>query len=151
MIVRKVIPTDHEVVALIDKLNQFQIDLYGLEACNLESPESLHASAYMVGAFSSENILAGIGAVKLVSGYAEIKRMYVEENYRGQAIAHKVLTTLEDHARDNGVKTIYLETGNLHYAAIQFYKSMGYVEVERFGNYKPNSVSIYFSKLLVSK
>jgi putative acetyltransferase len=148
MIIKPVLPTNRQVVALIEKLNHYQIGLYGIESCNLETPESLEKNnAYMLGAYLGEH-LAGIGAVKLFDKYAEIKRMYVEDHYRGLSVAESILTRLEAYARQNGVYKIFLETGNLHHAAIRFYTKSGYREVESFGHYKPNNVSVYFGKVL---
>ena len=149
MVIKQVLPTNKDVVSLIEKLNAYQIGLYGLPACNLESPESLvNNNAYMVGAFVQDK-LVGIGAVKLVDAYGEIKRMYVNEDYRGHAVATFILSELERYAKSNGITALFLETGNLHHAAIRFYDRMGYRQVESFGDYKPNDVSVYFSKELV--
>ncbi len=105
---------------LIEKLNNYQIDLYGIEACSLEMPESPEKNqAFMVGAYLGE-VKAGIGAVKLLTNYAEIKRMYVEEKYRGLAVAHNILTALEEYVKHKGIGQIFLETGNLQYTAINF-------------------------------
>jgi putative acetyltransferase len=143
---RTVPPTDPQVVSLIEKLNIYQEELYGAENCNLETPESLLANkALMIGAYAGNN-LAGIGGIKLLRDHAEVKRMFVEENYRGLGIAESILKRLESYAQKNGVREICLETGNLHSAALAFYRKLGYEPVESFGNYKPNSVSLYFSK-----
>ncbi|MBT1701529.1 GNAT family N-acetyltransferase [Fulvivirgaceae bacterium PWU4] len=151
MIVKQVLPTDKDVVSLIEKLNEYQIGLYGLAACNLESPESLLVNnAFMVGAFM-EDTLIGIGAVKIVDTYAELKRMFVREEYRGLPCATLILTELENYARSKGIAVVFLETGNQHHAAIRFYKRMGYREVDSFGAYRPNDVSVYFSKELINR
>lgn len=143
---RQVVPTDDDVVQLIQELNEYQIALYGVENCNLEPPDVLLKNkAYMIGAFS-DGQLVGIGAVKLMETYGEVKRMFVKEQFRGLSIANQILNQLEVHARKEGISSLYLETGNLHHAAIAFYQRKGYQPVESFGNYTPNSVSIYFSK-----
>jgi putative acetyltransferase len=148
MVIKQVHPTDVQVGTLIEKLNQYQVGLYGVDACNLETAESLEKNkAYMLGAYVEE-VLVGIGAVKLLEGYAEIKRMYVVESYRGLAIAESILHTLEAYVQQSGIDRIFLETGYLHHAAISFYKKLGYAQVESFGTYKPNQVSVYFGKTL---
>lgn len=140
--------TDPAVEVLIHKLNAYQWALYGPEKCNHESPESLQKNgAYMTGAWS-ENELAAIGAVKIMEGYAEIKRMYVDQPFRGLGLAEKILDTLEQYVLRNGISRICLETGNLHTAALQFYRKKGYKEVVSFGSYQPNGYSIYFEKWL---
>ncbi len=137
---------DRELQLMIESLNDFQISLYGLEMCNLDSIETLRQSrAYILGAYYDEKLI-GMGAVKLFDEYAEIKRMFVDAKYRGNNFANRILDLLETYAKRNGKKVACLETGNLQEAAISFYKKCGYCIVEEFGKYKPNNVSVYFKK-----
>lgn len=139
-------PDNAFVQKLIAKLDKYQIELYGIECCHLDSVAELQkCGAYMIGAFADE-VLIGIGAVKIFDKYAEIKRMFVEEAYRGLGMAGKILIALEDYAAHKGKEKIYLETGSLQYSALNFYKRIGYSIVERFGDYAPNDVSVYFEK-----
>lgn len=144
--IKQVSPTDGNVQQLIRELNDYQLALYGIENCNLETPGSLvKNNAYMVGAFAEQHLI-GIGAIKIYELYAEVKRMYVKEEFRGCSVAQNILHELEDHARKKGISSICLETGNLHHAAIKFYNRQGYQQIESFGSYKPNAVSVYLSK-----
>ncbi|MDO1451772.1 GNAT family N-acetyltransferase [Rhodocytophaga aerolata] len=148
--IKRVFPTDERVMSLIDKLNTYQISLYGVERCNLESPQSLvQNKALMLGAYDGQT-LVGIGAIKLADSYGEIKRMYVEEAYRGSSIAENILRHLEEYARQKGMLRICLETGNKHHQALRFYQKQGYSQIERFGDYSPNQVSMYFEKTVSS-
>ncbi len=99
----------------------------------------------MIGAFQREE-LVGMGAIKLLKGYGELKRMYVSEKHRGFGIASKILESLEDYARQNNVDKIRLETGNLHFRAMAMYKKHGYKQIERYGDYKPNDISVFYEK-----
>lgn len=147
--VKPVSPADEEVKEMIRRLDHFQISLYGVVHCHLDSPETLLKSkAHMLGAFD-ESELVGIGAVKLFDDYAEIKRMFVFESHRGQGIAEKILRELEKHASEQGINRIYLETGIKQTAAVKLYQRLGYTPVESFPGYKPNSVSLYFTKTIV--
>src|SRR4051812_37878322 len=112
--IKQISPLDENVIQLIEKLNAYQVALYGIEYCTLESPEDLEKNkAFMVGAYI-KNILTGIGAIKIVTDYAEIKRMYTHEDYRGKRIAEKIINALEEYAAKNHIHKILLETGNLH-------------------------------------
>ncbi|MEM8907619.1 MAG: GNAT family N-acetyltransferase [Bacteroidota bacterium] len=141
---RSVSPVDLNVQALIQKLNEYQIGLYGIENCNLEPPdEMIKNQAFMIGAFLNEDLI-GIGSIKLVEDHAEIKRMYLEKSYRGLGVAETIIQHLEEYAVKQGVKRICLETGNKHVAAMKFYERLGYHRIEQFGNYQPNAVSVYY-------
>ena len=146
--ISRVSPTDPEVQDLIERLNHYQIGLYGREKCNLESADSLLKNdAFMLGAFLGDKLI-GIGAIKKFDSYAEIKRMYVTETHRRKGIAEMILSGLEAYAIKNTINRICLETGNMHKPALAFYKRKGYHVIKQFGNYFPNEVSVYFEKIL---
>lgn len=141
-------PADKQVQVLISKLDTFQIELYGRENCHLDSIEVLLKSgAHMLGAFDG-NQLVGMGAVKIMGDYAEIKRMYVEESHRGQGIAESILSQLEAHAQDQGMTQLYLETGVYHTAAQKLYLKLGYEVIEHFGDYPITGLSVFMAKKL---
>jgi len=137
---------NEEVKRLVDALDQYQIGLYGAASCNLEPITELQSSgAVLLGAFNA-TVLMGIGAVKLGTTYAEIKRVYFKPEYRCSGAATVLVTELEAQVWARGLTSIYLETGRLQYAALRFYERLGYTRVERFGLYQPNAVSIYMKK-----
>ncbi len=139
-------PADKETQRLISKLNAFNLSLYTADQCHLESPEQLiNHKADMVGAYLGGR-LTGIGALKQMDGYAEVKRMFVEDDYRGKGIAEKILTALEEIAAKNGNHLARLETGSRHTAAIKFYTRMGYYRIKQFGDYPVNDVSVLMEK-----
>ncbi len=139
-------PADTEVQDLITKLNTFNLSLYSADNCHLESPEQLIKNkTTMVGAYLGGR-LTGMGALKQMDGYAEIKRMFVEPEQRGKGIAEKILTTLEEIASTNGNTIVRLETGSKHTAALKFYTRMGYYRIKQFGDYPVNDVSVLMEK-----
>lgn len=148
IVIKPISPANEQVQELIAKLDAFQIELYGRENCHLDSIEVLLKSgAHMLGAFDGAQ-LVGMGAVKIMGDYAEIKRMYVEENHRGQGIAENILQQLENYAQAQKITQLYLETGVYHTAAQKLYRKLGYNVVERFGDYPINGLSVFFGKKL---
>jgi putative acetyltransferase len=147
-IIQQVSPADERIQKLIAELNTFQIGLYGIEKCTLETPEQmLKNGAYMLGAFQGNEIL-GMGAVKLLDNYAEIKRMYISQEARGKGMASGILKELESHVRKNGINIIKLETGDQHTEAMALYEKHGFRKCARFGNYPVNDISVYYEKNL---
>lgn len=141
-------PSEPEVQDLITKLNTFNLSLYPPEDCHLESPEQLTKNkAAMVGAYLGGR-LTGMGVLKQMDGFAEVKRMFVEPEQRGKGIAEKILKELEDIAANNGNSIVRLETGCKHTAAIKFYTRMGYYRITQFGDYPVNDVSVLMEKNL---
>lgn len=77
----------------------------------------------------------GCGALKLHgTDPAEIKRMWVAHAARGLGVGRRILTELEDRARERGVTVLHLETNKTLHEAIALYRSSGYEEVEAFND-----------------
>ena len=79
----------------------------------------------------------GCGALKpFEKNIAEIKRMFVRKEKRGQGIASKILLELENWAKELGFDKVILETGEKQTAAINLYKNRNYDIIENYGQYK---------------
>ncbi len=81
-------------------------------------------------------------------GDAELKRMYVIEQMRGQGLARRILAALEDDARAAGRARMVLETGTKQPEAIALYTSSGYEPCEKFGYYRFHEDSRCYAKRL---
>jgi GNAT superfamily N-acetyltransferase len=57
----------------------------------------------------------------------ELRRMYVDLDWRRRGIARKMLQHAEDHCRDTGINRLDLSTSEVQPAALAFYRSSGYV------------------------
>lgn len=148
MKISQVHPTDKEVLVLIKKLDAYQIGLYGEMSCHLDSIEELSKDhVYMVGIYIDEK-LGGIGALKFFDEYAELKRFYVNENYRGLGMAEQIIKHLEKYAITKGISRICLETGIAQESALKFYQKHQYYQIETYGDNPPNDVSVYMEKIL---
>lgn len=73
------------------------------------------------------------GALKL-HGWApaEIKRMWVAPSSRGMGVGRRLLSQLEAHAWQRGVKVVRLETNGALSEALNLYRSAGFAEVDPF-------------------
>jgi putative acetyltransferase len=108
----------------------------------------IDALATVVLAFEHEYAV-GCGAFKKYTDQvAEIKRMFVRPEYRGQGIAAKVLVELEDWAVELGYSETILETGKKQPEAIRLYQKSGYLVVPNFGQYQGVDNSVCMKKLL---
>lgn len=90
----------------------------------------------------------GCGAMRrLDATTAELKRMYVIPEARGEGIGRAVLEALEAEARKLGVARLVLETGIRQDAALGLYRSSGFREIELFGEYLESpSTSVCMAK-----
>jgi len=77
----------------------------------------------------------GCGALKFDGAdRADIKRMWVAPAARGLGVGRRLLTELEDRARERGMRVVQLETNKTLREAISLYRSAGYVEVDAFND-----------------
>lgn len=82
---------------------------------------------------TDEGKVIGTGAVKkLDEGIAELKRLWLLEEYHGQGIGYQVMIKLLQFARENGYRSLRLQTTDLQTRAIKFYKKLGFYEIESY-------------------
>ena len=77
----------------------------------------------------------GCGGVAFEEDYAELKRMYVRPQARGNGVASAILARLEAEARERGFRWLVLETGDVQFAAIRLYERAGFMRCAPFGHY----------------
>jgi len=81
-------------------------------------------------------------------GAAEIKRMFVRPEARGQGVARILLERLEHEARARGVRLLRLETGTLQPESQALYETAGYEPIPCFGEYAGAPLSRCYERLL---
>ncbi|GIM95182.1 GNAT family N-acetyltransferase [Paractinoplanes toevensis] len=79
---------------------------------------------------------------------AELKRMFTAKSARGRGLGRRMLTTIEDSAREAGCTRLILETGDRQPEAINLYESAGYVRIADFGFYAGEDGVLSFAKAL---
>lgn len=78
----------------------------------------------------------------------EIKRMYVEKDYRGKGVSKLVLTELEKWAIETGFQYTILETSVHFNVARNLYEQAGYSVMENYDQYKGLEESVCMKKEL---
>jgi len=76
----------------------------------------------------------------------EIKRMFVEPDFRGRGIAARILAELEKWAAELQYKVAILETGFNQPEAIRLYQKSGYQRIPNYGQYEKVEMSICMQK-----
>ncbi len=69
------------------------------------------------------------GIERLNSLEAEVRRMYVDANYRRRGIGIRLLSHVEDFCIENNYQRILLSTSELQEAALALYRAQGYMLV----------------------
>ncbi|MFN2477509.1 MAG: GNAT family N-acetyltransferase [Chthoniobacterales bacterium] len=115
----------------------------GLELPGMEVPRA----AFVLARDRGEAV--GCGAIRpFTETVAEVKRIYVVPQRRGQQIARLIMGALEQLARENGFSETRLETGLRQPAAIRLYENLGYTRIAGFGDYKDDPLSVCYAKQL---
>jgi putative acetyltransferase len=77
--------------------------------------------------------LVGTGALKKYEeNIAELKRLWLLEDYHRQGIGYRVVNQLLDFARVQNFERVRLQTSTQQVRAIQFYKQLGFHEIPRY-------------------
>ena len=79
---------------------------------------------------------------------AEVKRVFIKKEYRGQGISNKLMELLEKSAKEKGFKYFILESGEPLVAAMALYRKIGYKVIPNYGQYKNMADSICMKKEL---
>jgi len=99
-------------------------------------------------AFDGERAV-GTGALRGIDAeHGELKRMYVDPEYRGGGASALILQTLERDARARGWSRVVLETGDTMLPAQRFYTRNGYTPIPLFGPYIGSGLSLCYEKRL---
>lgn len=81
-------------------------------------------------------------------GSAEVKRVFVQEEYRSKGIGRVLMESLEQLAKDKGYSCLILESGEPLAAAMRLYRSLGYTVIPNYGQYVNMSDSVCMEKVL---
>lgn len=104
---------------------------------------------YVIVAYEND-IPIGCGAIKQYDeNTMEIKRMFVIPEKRGNGIASKILTILENRSKILHYKKCILETGKRQIDAIALYQKNNYTIIKNYGQYQNAENSVCFEKELI--
>ncbi|MBT3385687.1 MAG: GNAT family N-acetyltransferase [Prolixibacteraceae bacterium] len=111
---------------------------------------TVEKAAFLVVWINEEPIACGAVRPLFENEIAEIKRMFVKPEFRGNGIARLLLKKLESLAVEMGYKKIWLETGDRQPEAIRLYENTNYSRIINYGNYKENLHNNCFEKVLLN-
>jgi len=144
--IRQVDPMQVEVIELIYQLDEYQESMYPSKSNHLDSIDELSKTNVNFLAAYGDSEICGIGAVRVLNDYGEIKRLYVPEKYRGKGIAKEIVKELENCLVKRSIFTARLETGIHQHEAIDLYKKLGYSEIAPFGDYTEDPLSVFMER-----
>jgi putative acetyltransferase len=153
--------------------DEYMASLYRAESNHLVSSESLRTGdAVFLGAFMpsmmssshetvEQSVETGVPSPRGESwqcigcvaarfyreaGYAEIKRLYVQEAHRGLGLSRTLMSAIEAEILAEGIDCARLEMGIFQPEADALYRSIGYHNIPPFGEYLVDPLSQFFEK-----
>ena len=97
----------------------------------------------------ADGIAVGCGGLKMYSRNAiEIKRLWVDNEYRGKHIATEIMERLEDRAEREGCTRLILQTRPSMEEAISLYTKRGYKQIDNYPPYDKLEGAICFEKCI---
>jgi putative acetyltransferase len=141
-------PDRPEVLELLAASDAFAASLYPAESNHMVNVETLRKPevTFLVARVDSQAV--GCGAIVKSKDWAEIKRMFVAPAARGRQVGRRLLERLESIARTQGCTALRLETGIRQPAALELYRTAGFVEIGPFGDYGRDPLSVFMEKRL---
>jgi len=142
-------PQTAEVKTLIAVSDAFYEGLYPDESNHLEAPGELDKPNVLFVGCRVDGTLVASGAAKLMDDdgdYAEIKRVFVLDDYRGRGLSARIMNHLEAEVQKRGVWLFRLETGVRQPEALGLYRKLGYHERGPYGAYGLDPFSVFMEK-----
>lgn len=148
--IKKVAPLQNQdALNLIQALDAELLQRYpanNVHTLDLQKTNS-HNSVFLVGYIEEQAVACG-AISQLSDGIAEIKRVYVKPQARGQGLSKLLLKRLEQEALQMGFTTLRLETGTRQPESLGLYRNAGYIDIPKFGEYVNDPFSICMEKKL---
>jgi DNA-binding MarR family transcriptional regulator/N-acetylglutamate synthase-like GNAT family acetyltransferase len=83
---------------------------------------------------AERDVVACGGLQRHTRTVGEVKRMWVDPEWRGCGLAVRLLAALEDRAAELGYRDVYLDTNGSLTEAIAMYERAGYRHIERYND-----------------
>ena len=139
-----------DFIELCHELDKFLNELVGGEENRAEYIQynKLDDIHDVVIAYDGDEPIGSASFKKYDDETAEVKRLFLKEEYRGRGISYDIMKMLEERARKNGYKYFILESGESIVAAMALYRKIGYNVIPNYGQYADMDDSVCMKKKL---
>lgn len=157
--IRCIEPEDDLAIAEIirENLRKYHLNIPGTAYFD---PELNHLSQYyltkmkkriyFIAETKAGEVAGGIG-MELFAGFddcGEIQKLYVSENNKRHGIGQQLLETVEEYAKSNRLRRLYLETHSNLREAVCLYEKNGYNKIERPKEVVHSTMDLFYMKEL---
>ncbi len=98
----------------------------GLTAAMFDAP----AGVFLIARTESRaEPIGGAGLRTVATDTGEVRRLWVDPEWRGRGIGRDLMAGLEDAARDKDLSVLRIETGDRQPEAVSLYRSLGWERI----------------------
>ncbi len=152
LLIKPTVLHDVRVIELVRQLDAYQSVMYPAESDYSMPLSTMASNEHYVFIADVDGVAAGCACLYICDdGLAEVKRVYVNPDFRGLGIADRLMAAVEAQARQLQLPSLYLETGVDHLAAIGLYQKRGFIITGCFGEYRYDPLSVYMVKPLTQR
>ena len=127
--------TSPELLKLFDEHDAYMMDFLG-EDRKYYTPYSENERIGRAWIVYADGCPAGCTAYREKDeGTGELKRVFLRAEYRGRGISKALVETVESYAREQGCRTLFLDTNSELEPAVSLYRRMGFQVVFQQGRY----------------
>lgn len=126
---------DEEVLKLFSEHDDYMIDFLGEDQVYYTRYNENERLGKVWVAVSDSLPVGCIAYRKKAEVVGEVKRLFIKEEYRGRGISKELLKTLERHAKEQGCRTLFLDTRITLEPAASLYRAFGFHIVFQQGLY----------------
>lgn len=137
-----------DFVLLVNQLDKYLVTVDGDDNAFYDQYNKIDKMKHIVLFYKNDMAVACGGMKPYDNKTMEIKRMWTNETERKKGIASKILSELEEWARELLYEKCILETGARQLEALKFYERNGYNRIPNFGQYSAIENSRCFEKVL---
>jgi GNAT superfamily N-acetyltransferase len=140
-----------EMAALYPADSNHMINLAELQQPNVSFFVARRAQTLPVSYAPVADDVVGIGALRNNhDGTGELKRFFTDPHLRGQGIGSLLIKSVEQKAKQQGIKQLLLETGISSAGALALYRANGFTPRNAFPPYKSDPWSVFMEKMIRS-
>jgi ribosomal protein S18 acetylase RimI-like enzyme len=95
----------------------------------------------------NDNVVGCVGLRRLDENICEMKRLFVNDKYKGKGIGKKLVEIIIEEAKYKNYKKMRLDTLKTMESALKIYYKNNFYEIEPYYN-NPNSDAVYIERIL---
>lgn len=126
---------DEQVLQLFSEHDDFMLDFLGEDKVYYTRYDEHEHLEKVWSAYVDDSLVGCVAYREKGPGIGEVKRLFIKEEFRGRGLSKELLGIAEDYAREQGCRTLFLDTRITLEPAVTMYRKAGFEIVFQQGLY----------------